>query len=136
MDGGGTRRFLIDLWPRSLTVASMACALLIAVVWGIWQSRLSQEALARAAAAERTAAQAHAEIEQARAQIQAERRSDRDASMVRASRHTDPNEAVRVRQLYEEINNLSQIQQHIAEELQGHRGRSTKSTGRAASGAP
>jgi hypothetical protein len=101
------------------------CALLIAMISGIWQARLSREALARAAAAERAAAQARAEIELARAQVQADHQPDSDASVVRASRHSNPKEAERVRQLYEEVNNLSQIQQHIADELQGHRGRST-----------
>ncbi len=56
------------------------------------------------------------DVEQARAQIGTEGKPRKDPA-VRRSRHDDPEEIARVKRLYEEIDNLSRIQDRVEDEL-------------------
>jgi hypothetical protein len=105
MDVGGIRKFADRISTRSMVLAIAACALLaIPIIWNTRQSRLTQQALDRAAAAEKDRSDAE------------EARALKDVA-VRRSRHDDPREIARVRQLYQEIENLTQIQESVEEDL-------------------
>src|SRR5262249_21902909 len=109
---------------RSLIrIVAVSALLLIPAIWTARQSRLAQEATARAIAAEQAANQARADAEQARGQVQDMRQPARDEAVARAraSRHNDPKEVERVRQLYQEIEGLTHLQGHVADRLQGLR---------------
>jgi hypothetical protein len=122
MDGEGIRVPVIRISTRSLMLVAAVCVpLLLVGLWSVRQSRLAQEALARALAAERAAARAAAEAERVRTQLQGP--PARDGAVARASRHRDAKEVERVRQLYNELNSLSRIQEHIADDLRGPRDR-------------
>jgi hypothetical protein len=138
MDGGGTRKFTVRISMRSLIFGVAAVALLLTtVIWNGWQSRLAREALARATAAERAAAQARADVERARAETQARPTPLKDPAIRRTARtDRDANGADRVRQLYEEINALTRIQGRIQEDLHNIRARSARRAASAQDGAP
>jgi chemotaxis protein histidine kinase CheA len=119
-----TWTFAIRPWFRSVLPAVAACALVLFFIIGNHrQSRLAQEALARATAAEQAAARARADAEQARAQTQ----PPKDAAVRRTLRH-DAKAAERVNQLYEEIMSLSNIQQRIQSDLSNLRAKSAPET--------
>ncbi len=96
--------------PRSMLAGAAICLLLAVPV--IWHSRLTREALDRAAAAEKAAAEVRSDFERSHARFQGKGQPLQDAA-VRRSRHDDPKEIDRVRQLYAEIEGLSQIQERI-----------------------
>ena len=122
MDVWRTRTFAIRISTRSGLLALAACALLVFfIISNLRQSRLAQEALARASAAEQAAARAQADAERVRAQT--EPLPPKDAALRRTARR-DPKDAERVRQLYEEINSLSRIQERIQGDLSNLRARS------------
>ena len=124
MDVWRTRTFAIRISIRSVMLAVVAGALVLFFLIGnLRQSRLAQEALTRARAAEQAAARAQADAE--RAWAQAETQAPKDAAVRRTSRR-DPKDAERVRQLYEEINSLSRIQERIQDDLHGLRARSVQ----------
>jgi hypothetical protein len=113
----GIRAFAARISTRSARLAIAGCVLVaVPLVWTVRQSWLTDRALERAAAAEKSAAQARMDVEQSRAQIQAEGKPRKDPA-VRRSRHDDAAEIARVKQLYEEIDNLSRIQDRVADEL-------------------
>jgi hypothetical protein len=115
MDGGRARPFAFRISIRTLMLAIAGCTLpLTLAISSARQSRLTQEALARAIAAEQAAARAQAEAEQARVQLK--KQPAKDASVVR-TRHRDPKDAERLRQLYEEIEGLTRINESIQEDL-------------------
>lgn len=102
---------------RSTRLGIAACLLLAAFIfWSIRQSRLTRAALDRATAAEQTAAQARSDVEQTRAQLQGAGRAPMDPA-VRRSRHDDPAQIDRVKQLYQEIEGLTQIREEVDENL-------------------
>ncbi len=114
MDVGGIRKLAARLLTRPMRIGAAACMLL--AVPFIWTIRQSREALDRAAAAEKAVAQARSDIEQSQARLQAKGQPSRDPA-VRRSRHDDPKEIERVRQLYEEIESLTRIQERIDERI-------------------
>ncbi len=117
-----TRTFAIRTSFRSVLPAVAACGLVLFFIIGNHrQSRLAQEALARATAAEQAAARARADAEQARAQTQPQ--PPKDAAVRRTSRH-DAKAAERLNQLYDEIMSLSNIQQRIQSDLSNLRAKS------------
>jgi hypothetical protein len=137
MDGGRARKFVSWLATRSQDRASpisirsvmlalgVGALLLIPTLWNVRQARLTQEAMDRATAAAQAAARAQADLERDRDQAQAKPQPPRDDAVARAARR-DPNGAQRVRQLYQEIETLSRIQEHIQEDLQNLRSQSMK----------
>lgn len=123
MDGGKARRLGFPVSIRSLILVIAAPALLIVLVaWGVRQSRRTQNAPARANAAEAAATQAQANAEPARDQVQ----SLRDDAVRRAARRDPKDDAERVRQLAEEINGLARIQDRVQEDLYRLRARTMK----------
>jgi hypothetical protein len=89
-----------------------ACVLLmVPIAWMVRQSRLTHEALERAAAAEEAAARARLEFEQAR------RTQPPTDPAVWRSRHDDPGEIERVKQLYEEIEDLTRRHEQVEDGL-------------------
>jgi hypothetical protein len=118
----GEIRDLVRRPSRRATRLIVAAGLLLAVpiLWSARQSRLTREALDRAAAAERTAAQARTDVEQVRAQSQVRGRPLKDPA-IRRSRHDDPREIAHVKQLYEEIDGLSQAREQVDQTLRTER---------------
>jgi hypothetical protein len=117
MDVGGIR----DRVRRSARpFIAAGLMLVIALVWSVRQSRLTREALDRAAAAERAAAQARTDVERAWAQLRGQGLPPRDPEM-RRSRHDDPREIERVRGLHQEINGLTQFRDRVEQSLQNDR---------------
>jgi hypothetical protein len=125
MDVGGTRRFRVS--SRALVPMIAVCALLlVSAIWNLELYRRAEEHRSRAIAAEKVEAAraeeqrlrvAAAEKEEAaRAQAEAERA--RTLAKQRAARAED---AARMRQLYQEINNLSQMSDRILMENQSLR---------------
>jgi hypothetical protein len=113
MDTGAIRKFMARGSTRATGLGVAVCLLLaVPIAWTVQQSRTAREALERAAAAEKAAAQARTDLEQA----QAQGRPPKDPA-VRRSRHDDPGEIERVKQLYEEVESLSVMQQRIDETL-------------------
>jgi hypothetical protein len=110
-----TRTFAIRSPIRTVLLTLAASAFLLTILIGNFrQSQLTQEALARARAAEQAAARAQADAERVRAQT--EPPPPKDGAVRRTSRQ-DPKDAERVRQLYEEINSLSRMQERIQGDL-------------------
>src|SRR5262249_7680134 len=70
LDAGVIRKFAAR-WATRTTARGVAAFVLLAVtiIWTLRQSRLTHQALERAAAAEKAAAQARTEAQQARAQV-------------------------------------------------------------------
>jgi hypothetical protein len=119
MVAGGMRKVTARWSTRATALAVAACVLLaVPIVWMVRQTRLTHEALERAAAAEEAAARARTDAEQARARLQAQTQPPKDPA-VRRSRHDDPAEIERVKQLYEEVEDLTRIQERVEDEL-GH----------------
>jgi uncharacterized protein (DUF1800 family) len=117
MDVGGIRKFAGRRSPRPMLVGTAACTLLaVPLIWTVRQTRLTREALDRAAAAEKAAAQVRSDLEQSQARAQAKGQPPRDPT-VRRSRHDDPEEIARVKQLYAEIESLTRIQERVEERL-------------------
>ena len=105
---------------RSKRIGLAACLLVVPILWSVRQAGMTREALDRATAAEKNAAQARMDMEQTRAQIQAQARPPKDPA-IRRSRHDDPREIARVKELYEEINGLSQAGEHVDQKLRTDR---------------
>ncbi len=121
MDVGGMRTFAGRLSTRSTWLAIAGCVLLtVPILWTVRQSRLTREALDRADAAEKATAQARTDVAEARAQTKTAGKPRKDPA-VRRSRHNDPGEIERVKQLYEEIDSLTRIRDQVEEELSGER---------------
>ena len=97
-------------------VVAAVLVLGVPLCWSVRQSRLTREALDRAAAAERAAEQVRSDVEQTRARIGGERRPPLDTS-IRRSAHADPRDADRVQQLQEEIEGLGQLREQIDQSL-------------------
>ncbi|HLH29407.1 MAG TPA: hypothetical protein VKW77_10845 [Acidimicrobiales bacterium] len=113
MDTGAIRKFMARRSARATGLGVAVCVLLaVPIAWMAQQSRTAREALERASAAEQAAAQARADLEQARGPA----RPPRDPA-VRRSRHDDPREIERVKQLYAEVESLSEMQQRIDDTL-------------------
>jgi hypothetical protein len=133
----GTRTFTVRISIRSMALGVVACALLLIFLIGsLRQSRLAREALARANAAEQAAARGRADADRAWAQAEAPPGPAKVGAVRRAVRRRDPKDAERVRQLYEEINGLSRIQERIQEDLAGLRRRAAQAPAPAGAGAP
>lgn len=114
MNVGWIRKSMARWSPRSVRLGVVACVLLaVPIAWMVRQSRLTHEALERAAAAEEAAARARGDLEQAR------RAQPSKDPAVRRSRHDDPAEMERVKRLYEEIEDLARRQDQVEDEL-GH----------------
>ena len=125
MDVGGTRKFRVS--SRVLVPIVAVCVLLlVSVIWNLELYRRAEEQRSRAIAAERAEAAraeeqrlravAAEQEEAARARAEAER--EQTLAKRRATRAED---AVRVRQLYQELNNLSQMRDQILLENQNLR---------------
>ena len=121
-----TLEFRVSIRSVVLVVAVLA-VLIVPVTWSVRQSRLTQEALDRARAAERTAVQAQTNAEEARDQVRGKAKTLRDEAIQRAARQ-DPKDAERVRQIYAELDTLMQIQERIQEDLRGLRRQTPKPT--------
>ena len=105
---------------RSKRIGIAACLLAVPIFWSARQAWMTQEALDRATAAEKNAAQARMDVEMTRAQIQGQGQSRKDPA-IRRSRHDDPREIARVKELYEEINGLSQAGEQVDQTLRTDR---------------
>lgn len=116
----GEIRDLVRRPSRRAMRLGITAALLLAVPigWSVRQSRLTNEALERAAAAEENAALARSDVDLARARLRGEAPKD---PWVRRSRHDDPREIARVKKLYEEIENFSQIRDDVDQTLRTER---------------
>jgi type II secretory pathway pseudopilin PulG len=113
MDAQGARKPGLRISIRSLIVAIAVLAVLsVAVAWSVQQSRLTQEALQRAVAAERAVMQAHANTAGAPKPLRGLAKVLRDEALKRAA-HRDPKDAERVRELSGEIDSLMQIQEDL-----------------------
>jgi len=138
MDGGmaPSRKFRITI--RSVLLVIGGCvALSIPAVWTTQQSRLAHEALDRAIAAEKAAQRAQADAEQARTGSTANSQPVRDNAVTRAGRRPrNTKDEERIRKLYQEIDNLSRIQEHIEQDLWRLRSRSSKGGAPGEAGAP
>jgi hypothetical protein len=121
MDVGGIRDRMRRPSGRSARLF-IAAGLLLAVplIWSVRQSRLTREALDRAVAAERAASQARTDVEQARAQLRGQDSPPRDPA-IRRSRHDGPREIERVRELYQEIEGLTELRDQVEQSLQNDR---------------
>lgn len=107
MDIDRARRFQ-PFHSQPARLALIACAAAVIVIgWMVWQSRLRSEAVNRATVAEKA-------LEQERAKLQGQPRTD---SAVRRSSHDDPENISRVKQLYQEIEDLSDLQERVEQEL-------------------
>ena len=121
MDVKGIRTFAGRLSARSTRLAIAGCVLLaVPILWTVRQSRLTREAIDRADAAEKAVAQARTDAEEARAQVKTAGKPRRDPAL-RRTRHDDPGEIERVKQLNEEIDSLMLIRDRVEEELSGER---------------
>jgi hypothetical protein len=117
MDVGGMRKFASRLSTRPvLVVAVVGTLLAVSLIGTVWQSRLTREALDRAAAAEKAAAQVRADLEQSQGRSRSKGQPPKD-TMVRRSHHDDAKEVARVNQLYAEIESLTRIQERVQERL-------------------
>jgi hypothetical protein len=119
MDVGEIRDLVRRPSRRAMRMGVAACLLLtVPIIWSVRQSRLTNEALERATAAEKSAAQALSDVDLARARLRGEAPRD---PWVRRSRHDDPREIDRVKTLYEEIENLSQKRDGVDQTLRTER---------------
>jgi hypothetical protein len=118
MDVGEIRNLVRRPPSRAARIGIAACLLLAVPI--IWSARQSREALDRAAAAEQTAARTRADMEQHQAQLRGEGRPPKDPA-IRRSRHDDPREIARTKQLYEEIEDLTQIRELVDQKLRTER---------------
>jgi hypothetical protein len=119
MDVGGIRDLVRRPSRRAMRLgATAALVLAVPIVWSVRQSRLTHEALERATAAEKHAAEARSDVELARARLKGEAPID---PSVRRSRHDDAREIERVKQLYQEIDNLSQSRDEVDQSLRTER---------------
>jgi F0F1-type ATP synthase membrane subunit b/b' len=125
MDVGGTRKFRVS--SRVLVPIIAVCVLLlVSAIWNLELYRRAEEQRSRAIAAERAEAaraeeqrlQAGAAEKEEAARAHAEAERERTLAKRRATRAED---AARVRQLYQEINNLSQMRDRIVLENQNPR---------------
>jgi hypothetical protein len=117
MDVKGMWKFAGRLLTRSMLAGAAICMLLtVAVIWSARQSRLTNEALDRATAAERATAQVRSDLERSQDRLRGKGQFLRDPA-VRRSRHDNPKEIERVNQLYAEIENLSHVQERIGTRL-------------------
>ena len=122
MDGGKARKLGFHVSIRSLILVIAVLALLIVpVAWSVRQSWRAQDALTRAIAAEKAATQAQADAEPAGVK----RQSLRDEAVRRAARRDPKADAERSRQLVEEIDGLTRIQERIREDLYKLQSRTT-----------
>jgi hypothetical protein len=120
MDAGkngntGARRVPVRWVLMALLVTATAGAPLI--WWSVRQSRLTNEALARAIAAESAAARAQNGVDQHNAARDDELKVKRDSEMVRAKHRPSKADIERTRQLSEEIEGLDAIQEKIETDL-------------------
>jgi hypothetical protein len=128
MDVKGMRTFAGRHSARSTRLAIAGCVLLaVPILWTIRQSRLTREALDRADAAEKAVAQARTDAEEARAQVKTAGKPRKDPAL-RRTRHDDPGEIERVKQLYDEIDSLTRIRDQVEEQLSGERWTVTRKT--------
>lgn len=108
MDVGEIRDLVRRPSRRTARLTVAACLLLaVPIYWSIGQHRMTREALDRATAAERAAQELRGQ-------------ATRDPS-VRRSRHDDPREIERVRQLFEEMDGLSQARDQVDQALKTDR---------------
>jgi hypothetical protein len=108
------------LAARPVLAGAAACVLLaVPIIWSVRQSRMTREALDRAAAAEQAAASVRSELEQSQGRRRVRGRPVTDPA-VRRSGHDDPKEIERVRQLYAEIEGLTRIQERVEQRLGDH----------------
>jgi len=123
MDGGKARKLGIpdSIRSRILLIAILA-VLMVSVAWGVRESRRAQDALTRAVAAEKAATQAQTEAEPAPGKL----RSLRDEAVRRVARRDRKADAERSRQLAEEINGLTRIQERIQSDLYKIKAQTTK----------
>jgi F0F1-type ATP synthase membrane subunit b/b' len=125
MDVGGARRFRVS--SRVLVPIIAVCVLLlVSAIWNLELYRRAEEQRSRAIAAERAEA-ARAEEQRLRA-VAAEKeeaaRAEAEAERARAlakQRAARAEDAARMRQLYQELNNLSQMSDRILMENQSLR---------------
>jgi hypothetical protein len=117
MDVAGMWRFASRLSSRPMLAGAAICMLLaVPVIWTVRQSRLTREALDRAAAAEKAAMEVRSDLEQGR--LPGRGRPPRDPA-VRRSHHDDPEQIGRVRQLYADIDDLARFQERVDARLGG-----------------
>lgn len=103
---------------RRVGTVAVALAIAAAIGWSVWQGRMTREALDRAVAAEKAAADVRSDIEKARAQLRG--RAPRDPALQR-TRHEDPRQVHRVEQLYQEIDDLTRFRDRVDQTLRGDR---------------
>jgi hypothetical protein len=131
MHFGGIRNFPVRISTRTARLAIVGCVLVAApVVWTVRQSWLTRDALRRATVAEKAAANAQSDADQARAQLGTGGKPRKDPA-VRRSRHDDPQEIARVKALYEEIDSLSRIQERVEDDLTATRRITAKQSAKA-----
>jgi hypothetical protein len=135
MDAENGEKVRLRSPSRSTILAIAVCAALtVFVAWSVRQSRLTQEALDRARAAERSATQARADAAQTPPPLRGKAKILRDEALRRAARR-DLKQDERIRELYSEIDSLIHIQDRIQHDIHGLRGRSSGPAG-AAPGEP
>jgi hypothetical protein len=111
MDDRMIRQSVDRISARPIRLGIAVCAIVVvAILWTVRQSRLTHDALARAAAAEQAAAGARAVLEQVRLELQNEEGAPTDSAL-RRSRHDDQKQIERVKKLYEEIDGLSRARE-------------------------
>ncbi len=115
-ENGGKAKFRIS--SRSMMLAlGVLTVLTVSVVWSVRQSRLTQEALHRAVAAEQAATQAQANTAEPHHPLRGRAKILRDEALQRAARRS-PKDVERVGHLYQELDSLMQIQNRIQQDLQ------------------
>lgn len=140
MDGSRARKFRVSI-RLLLSILAVCCILLASVFWNLQLYRRAEQQRFRAITAEQIAA-ANAEDRRLQA-IAGEKpespRTQTDAEQAKlvAKRQAErAKDAVRVRQLYQELNNLSQLNEQILLEASNPRVRSQKQRQSAGSGIP
>ena len=137
MDAVNGSKMGFRISSRSMILAVVVVAVLtLSVAWSVQQSRLTHEAMDRALAAERAAAQAQANAVESQRPLHGKAKILRDEALRRAARR-DPKDDERVRQLYSELDALMQVQDRIQQDIhtfRGQRSRPAAATGYPRSG--
>jgi hypothetical protein len=102
---------------RSAAMALAGVGAILLILWSARQARLTDEALARAIAAEGAAARAQHGVDRSRAVENAHVAIKGDSQIVRSSHRATKADAERARQLSDEIAGLTEIKEKIDRDL-------------------
>ena len=140
MDVSGARKFRVSI-RLQFSILAVCCILLASVFWSFQLYRRAEHQRLRAVAAEKIAV-ANAADERVRAiagdkQELARAQVDAEQAKLMAKRQAERiKDAARVRQLYQELNNLSQLNERILLEISNPQRTSQKQNQPAASDMP